>query len=362
MSKQVSIVLSSLRGGGAERAMLAVAEGLAERGTRVSLVLIRAGSYDYDVPESVDLVDIGAPRIYMGLPKLAYYFHDAQPDVILSAAASANIVTLAAGLLSRASSRVIVSAQVNITSSSMEGGDWRKSLLLPLARLIYPFADAITTASKGVRQDLLQATTLPSEKIETVYNPVVTSDVFQRASETVEHPWFNQGSPPVILAAGRLSKQKNFSLLLRAFSKVREKREAHLVILGEGPLRSELEESARRLDIDTHVDLPGFVDNPYKYMAQASAFVLSSRWEGFGNVLVEAMACGCPVVSTDCPSGPAEILEGGAWGKLVPVGEVEPMEEAICEALEEPKGQAVDRARQFSPDAIVPKYESILFG
>src|SRR5690606_7355967 len=136
------------------------------------------------------------------------------------------------------------------------------------------------------------------------------------AEELVEHPWAQAGDSPIILGVGRLSAQKDFPTLLRAFSRVRTLRPARLAILGEGPARTELEELARQLDCEDDVLLPGFQNNPFSWMTSSRVFVLSSLWEGLPGALVQAMACGVPVISTDCNSGPAEILEGGKWGTL----------------------------------------------
>ena len=185
--------------------------------------------------------------------------------------------------------------------------------------------------------------------------------LFAKSEEALDHPWFLPGEPPVILGVGRLTQAKDFPTLIRAFALVRKKHPARLMILGEGEERSKLETLVQELGLEKEVSLPGFVDNPYKYMKRAAVFVLSSKWEGFGNVLVEAMALGTPVVSTNCPSGPAEILENGRWGRLVPVGDVYALAEAIIETLdEEHHPDVANRAKDFAVELAVEKYINVL--
>jgi glycosyltransferase involved in cell wall biosynthesis len=191
-----------------------------------------------------------------------------------------------------------------------------------------------------------------------IYNPVDTDHIKTLATAPLEHPWFAPGAVPVVLSAGRLTRQKDFPSLLRAFAQVRQSRPARLVILGEGEERTSLETLARELGCRDDIALPGFVPNPYPYMAAAGVFVLSSAWEGFGNVLIEAMALGVPVVSTDCPSGPAEILGRGRYGTLVPVSDVDALARAIATTLDQPPEarRSIERASSFSCERIASQY------
>jgi len=205
---------------------------------------------------------------------------------------------------------------------------------------------------------------LPRERIQVIYNPVLTPQIPSMAAMPLDHPWFAPGEPPVILGAGRLRREKDFASLIRAFARLRTQRPVRLVILGEGEERAALEALVQVLGIESVVSLPGFVENPFTYMSKATVFVISSVWEGFGNVLVEAMACGMPVVSTDCPSGPSEILEYGRYGPLVPVGDIEALAEAIGLTLENPIDAETlqRRAGNFSIDNIPDQYLDILHG
>ena len=203
---------------------------------------------------------------------------------------------------------------------------------------------------------------LPRERITTVYNGVDLRRLDELAASPVADPWFESDAPAVLMAVGRLAPQKDFRNLLEAFARVRSRRGVRLVILGEGPERARLESLAADLGIAADVKMPGAVLNPFAYMARASLFVLSSAWEGFGNVLVEALACGCPIVSTDCPSGPREILDGGAFGPLVPVGDDEALADGIIHALALPadRGRLRERAQIFSVHAAVDRYLEVL--
>ncbi|ELZ36066.1 glycosyl transferase family protein [Halorubrum saccharovorum DSM 1137] len=195
-----------------------------------------------------------------------------------------------------------------------------------------------------------------------IHNPAYSKGISEKATERVSHPWFQSDEPPVILGVGSLTPQKDFPTLVRAFNRLRSQQDARLVILGEGDRREELESLIQRYGIGDSVDLPGFVDNPFKYMKQADVFVLSSRWEGFGNVIVEAMACGTPIVSTNCPSGPAEILQNGKYGQLVRTGDPEALAAAVQATLAEPPAPdpLIERAKEFSVERVADKYLATL--
>jgi glycosyltransferase involved in cell wall biosynthesis len=227
---------------------------------------------------------------------------------------------------------------------------------------VYPWANHIIAVSKGVARDVQHLTGLPDDRITTIYNPVVGPYIARLAVEPVDHPWVADTHIPLILAVGRLTIQKDYPTLIRAFAQVRAVRKVHLVILGEGRQRSTLEKLVRTLDLDHDIALPGHIENPFAWMSKAAVLVLSSAWEGLPGVLIEALACGCPVVSTDCPSGPREILEDGAVGTLVPVGDDRALALAILNALATPPDRAMllRRAEYFSIDAGVDAYLRVL--
>jgi len=365
MGKQkVALFLPSLRGGGAERVMINLARGFSEQGLKVDLVLAKAeGPYLSQVPPEVRVIDLHSDRVLRSLPELVRYMRRERPEAILSAMNHANVVTIWSRKLSRVPCRVVVSVTNTLSRSIAYDADLRGRLMPNLIGIFYPWADEIVAVSSGVADDLSKTTGLQRERIQVIYNPVVTPDLFEKARESLEHPWFAPGELPVILSVGRLMKQKDYSTLIRAFALVQREHPARLMILGEGEERPKLEALIRELGLDDNVSLPGFVDNPYAYMARSAVFVLSSAWEGFGNVLVEAMAVGTPVVSTDCPSGPAEILDGGKWGRLVPVGDVEEMATAIIATLNDPYHPDVSkRAQHFGVEKLVQAYLAVLLG
>jgi len=351
--------------GGIERFLIRLSGWLADKGIEVDLVLAKAeGELLPEVPTTVQVKDLGAEPILLAsklrightlpaVPKLARYLRENQPTVVL-AFYVANFAALWARILAKVPVPVIISERVHPTLSSQVSPNPLLDRLMPLLkRLFYPLADEIVAVSKGSANDLARITGLPRERIRVIYNPV-SPDIFQKAQEPLDHPWFLDKQPPVILGVGRLSVEKDFPTLIQAFALVRQNRPCRLMILGEGEERPKLERLVRELGLENDISLPGFESNPFKFMKNAAVFVLSSKYEGFGNVIIEALACGCPVVSTDCPSGPSEILEDGKWGKLVPVGDVEAMAKAILETLDNPPDRKAlqQRAMDFHIDKI----------
>lgn len=359
---KLAIYLPSLAGGGAERAMLNLAQGLTERGCAVDLVLARAqGPYLKEVDEPIQLVDLQASRVLTSLPRLARYLQREQPVALISALNYANVVAIWARRVAGVSSRVLVNEQNTISRSAPSSRRWRQRMVPHLVKRFYPWADYVIGNSTGVATDLREVTGLPAERVKILYNPVVTPDVKRKAREPLSHPWFEEGQPPVIVAVGRLTKQKNFPGLVRAFARVRQDRSARLMILGEGVDRPVLEDLVRQLDVEDDVALPGFVDNPYAYVSRAALYVLSSRWEGLPTVLIEALYCGPPIVATDCPSGPKEILENGRHGALVPVGDDEALAEAIEAGLAGKIPPPTEESwRPYSVEAVVDDYLGLL--
>lgn len=355
---RVAMYVPSLRGGGAERMMVTLANALAKPDREVDLVVSCAeGPYLPHVRDSVRLVDLGSPRVALSTPGLVRYLRLRRPDAMVSAMHHANVIAVAARTLARVPTRVVVSQRNEIMPTPELRASRRERLVLAGMRWAYPRAHAVVAISHGVAESLAAEVGVRIDQIRVVYNPAFQPGIEQRSREPLDHPWFATDAPPVILGVGRLTEQKDFAMLVRAFSKVRVKRACRLVILGEGHMERRLHELIAGLDLQEEVLLPGFVENPFSWMRRSRLFVLSSLWEGFGNVLVEAMACGTPVVSTDCPSGPSEILEGGRWGQLVPVGDADSMAEAIDAALTTSSHPAVlERARQFSVEAALEGY------
>jgi glycosyltransferase involved in cell wall biosynthesis len=338
---KIALFLPTLGGGGAEKVFLHLGKGFAERGVEVHLVLARAaGSYLPSVPDSLQIVDLRAPRVLRSIPALIGYLRKVRPDVVLSALDHANVAALWAQKLARVPTRVVATVHSTPSQASAHARTLRARLMRYWMKPFYPWAHAVVAVSKGVADDLVQWVGVPADKVRVIYNPIITPELFHKAEEPLDHPWFQLGQPPVVLGVGRLTTAKDFPTLLRAFALVRAQRPARLMILGEGELRAELERLAEQLGIAEDFALPGFAQNPYPYLKRAAVFVLSSRWEGLPTVLVEALALGTPVVSTDCPSGPAEILDGGRLGTLVAVGDASALAAAILDAL---SGNAPER-------------------
>lgn len=360
--KQFAIYLPSLYGGGAERVMLNLAHGLAGCGYAVDLVLAQAkGPYLSDVHGGIRLVDLKASRVLTSLPALARYLRREQPEALLSALDYANVVALWARRLAGVPCRLLVTEHNTLSRSAGNSAKWRHRMVPHLVKRFYPWADHVIATSVGVADDLSQMTGLPRERIKILYNPVVTPELQEKARAPLNHPWFEAGQPPVVLAVGRLTKQKDFPALIQAFAQVRQTRPARLLILGEGPDRPALEALAKKLSLGSDIAMPGFVENPYAYMSRASLYVLSSRWEGLPTVLIEALCCGAPVIATDCPSGPREILADGLYGLLVPLENVTALAQAIDAGLEGKTPHPTEESwHPYSFEAVVEKYIRLL--
>lgn len=359
---KLAVFLPGLYGGGAEKTMLTLAGGFAERGCAVDLVLARAiGPYLASIPSDVRLVDLRARSTLGCLPALVRYLKREHPDGMVSALSRANIVAALARTFTHHPQRLVINEQNTLSKWAKGSTHWRRRITPLIARLCYYRADAIVAVSQGVADDLVQVCKIPARLVEVIYNPGATREVLRQAQLPLNHPWFAPDQPPVLVSAGRLTYQKDFGNLLQAVAMVRAKRPVRLIILGEGSDRPMLEEQIRKLKLDGDVSLPGFVDNPYVYMARAAAFVLSSRFEGLPTVLVEALTCGTSLIATDCPSGPREILRGGELGLLVPVGQTDALAEAVETTLD---GNAPrpgkDSWRPYSVDAVVERYLSVL--
>lgn len=359
---KLAIFLPSLSGGGAERSMLNLAHGVAERGYPVDLVLAQAkGPYMSLVHKHVRIVDLKASRVLASLPALARYLRTEQPKALISALNYANVVAVWARKLAGVPTKVLVNEQNTVSKSAFNSARRRQRLVPYFMKYFYPWADHIIGNSQGVAEDLSEVTGLPRQRIDILYNPVVTPEVQEKVHAALHHPWFEPGQPPVVLAVGRLTKQKDFPTLIRAFAQVVTNRPARLMILGEGVDRPMLEGLVKELGMENHVSLPGFVENPYAYMKRAALYVLSSRWEGLPTVLIEALYCGRPIIATDCPSGPREILAGGQHGVLVPVGDVAALSRAIEAGLAgETPHPTKESWHPYSLEAVANQYIGLL--
>lgn len=365
MEKQpqhISLYVPSLRGGGAERVIVRLANEFANRGYTVDIVLVKnKGQYLDDVSSLVSIVDLDTRRFLAAVPALVQYLRSARPDVLLSTIDSANVAAIIAGKVSCVDTRIIIRISNMLSSKEKALDNPKHKIVHWVAQQIYPFADHIIGVSNGVSEDVISYLGVDPNLVTTIYNPVVDETLINSKKESIDHPWFD-ASNPVILGVGELSEQKDFATLIQAFARIDRQPYPRLVILGDGNKREELLHLADRLGVSDRVELPGFVDNPFTYMAKCDVFVLSSKWEGCPNVLIEALACGTPVVSTDCSSGPEEILDGGAVGALVPVGdEMKMAKEISCVLRSNPdSSQYESRAERYKVKSIANEYLKVL--
>lgn len=405
----VALLVPSLSGGGQSKVQANLALAMAGRGYRVDFLFFRApGPCPEHAPATAGIVDLrtgqggrplwlflvvhpgglvlllwhvlvtrrlfarpdpGGSRLWLmrSLPALVRYLRCRRPAVVFAAGDRANLLALCARRIAGGETRVVV-CQHNVMSQQLRiyagrTGPRRARLALRLMRRAFLRANAIVSVSEGVREDMRRTADIPNGRIVTISNPVVTPDLEALAKAPLPHPWFRPGAPPVVLGVGRLAEEKDFQTLVRAFARVRRQRPARLLILGEGPLRGELTALATALDVAEDVALPGFVRNPYRYMSRAGVLALSSKWESMGLVLAEALACGCPVVSTDCFFGPTEVLCGGL-GRLVPPGDHAALAAAIVATLDSPPAREplVERGMWFSAERAAERYVRLVPG
>jgi glycosyltransferase involved in cell wall biosynthesis len=359
--QKLALFLPSLRGGGAERVMLVLAKAFADKGVRVDLLLGKAeGPLLAQVPERIRVTDFNKRHVVRCVPALTAYLRREKPGSLLSAMGHVNFAALVAKRLACSTTRVAIS--VHNSPSKVKGGHVTKRQLLVWAmRKLHVHADAVIAVSQGAAHDYAEVMRLPKRSVRVIYNPAIDPDVFSKANHRADHAWFEDGKSAIALAAGRLTRQKDYPTLIKAFAKVHEATGARLIILGEGEEKEGLQRLILTLGLSNVISLPGFLPNPYPFMRSADVFVLSSAWEGFGLVLVEAMALGTPVVSVDCPWGPAEILEDGRWGDLVPLGDIDALALAMIKNLKHPgRDLATKRAQDFYVDKIVREYADAL--
>ncbi len=359
----IAVFIPSLRGGGVERNMLNLTRGMADAGYAVDLVLVSAeGPFLKMVDERVRVVDLKSARVISALPKLIRYLKDARPEALLSGMGHANIIAVIARRLAGAHCRLVVSEHTMISVFAGVAGTPLTKTIPVLSRWFYPRADGVVAVSEDVGRDLRKASGLPGDLITVIPNPVVTPDLVEELARRANHHFFDAGSPPVILGVGRLSPEKGFDVLIRAFGLLLETTDARLLIVGEGEERPGLEALAAELQLSDKVELPGFVDSVPSYISQAAVVVMPSRIEGFGNALVEAMAGGIPVVATDCPGGPSDILDQGKYGPLVPSDDPGALAAGIEKAMGDPIPADVlkTRAAEYTLDRVVVRYLEVL--
>lgn len=342
--------------------MLNLAEGFCERGFEVDIVTPQVqGEFQAYVPRKARVVNLQAMRVLTSLPKLVRYLRRERPAAVLTAMEHSSVIAIWARAIARVPTAIMATVHTNL-SEVVKHAPSRKVRLVPLAcRCFLHRADAVVAVSQGVADDLVEHAPKCQARIKVIYNPIISSNILSQAKQPVDHVWFGPERAPVILGVGRLVQQKDFATLIRAFALLRQQRPVRLLILGEGEERPQLEALAAELGVQHDVSLPGYEENPYKFMSKAALFVLSSAWEGFGNVLVEALAVGAPVVATDCKNGPREILEVVRQGKLVRVGDVDGLAKEMLASLDEkPEAASTAALRVFTMDYVADSYAALL--
>jgi glycosyltransferase involved in cell wall biosynthesis len=346
--------------------MLRLAEGFKRRGYKVLVIAATARGENLSwVPPGAELVDLRAGRMTRALLPLTRVLRARRPAAVVSALDEANVVAVAASRLCGVAVPVVLSTQAAQSACEEHARGLRARFILPwLVRRLYKRADAMVAVSRAAAADLTRLLGLPPDRVVAIPNPVVDAHIDRMRDQPISHPWIEQiGDAPLIVAVGRLAPQKDYSLLLRAFAQSRSSvARARLAILGQGELRAELESLARSLNLGDAVLFAGYQENPYSWMRRADVLALSSKFEGLPTVVIEGLACGARIVATNCPTGPEEILEGGKWGSLVAVGDVEAFAGALSAALRmgrwpQPPAEALS---PYTEAPIVAAFERIL--
>jgi glycosyltransferase involved in cell wall biosynthesis len=358
----ISFFIPSLRSGGAEKVWISVAKLFAENGFDVDLIVAQSeGPYLQQISPLVNLVDFKKSHIFLTLIPLVVYLVKNKPIAIFSALNHTNIVSIFAKYLSFQKVLVIISIHNDIVATTLKSNVSKNRLLYFLLKSTYRFADKIIAVSSSIANEITAIARVPQDLVSVIHNPVVSSNLFILSNQKPQFNYINSLDVPLIISAGRFVPQKDFITLIKSFSIVRKEIPSKLILLGEGPQLSKLKEFTHSLNLQDDVYFPGFVDNPYSFFSHSSVFVLSSIWEGFGNVLVEALACGIPVVSTNC-GGPNEILENGKYGSLCPIGDFNCLAASIVNTLDNPPQKSLlkQRAEDFSETHIFEKYLNLL--
>ena len=356
----------SLSDGGADRVTLTLLEKLDRARYAPTLVLVRReGAWIDRVPADVPVIDLHCRRLLLAVPALARVLRAEAPDVVLCTAGGANVIAVVAHRLARSRARLVLSER---NAVRRPGFEWRNRLDVPLKRALYPLADAVTAVSDGVAQDLREVLKLPPGQVRTVYNPVVGPELPALAAAPLDHPWFGDATRPVLVGVGRLVAQKDYPTMLQAFALLRARCAVRLVILGIGAEQAALERLATELGIADDVVFVGFDPNPFRWMARARLLVQSSLAEGLPGTLIQSMACGTPVVATDCNYGPREVITTGVDGFLVAVGDARALADRAYQlvtdtALRERMSRAAAAlAQRYTLATSLRRYENAIDG
>jgi len=357
----VLFVITHLHAGGAERVTVLLANELASRGLKVAIATyVKQGDFIDQISAMVPLIEVGGAGWAAAIVPLARLIRRTRPAAVVGVMVSSNVAAVAAGKLAMTGARIVLIEHNQVDRGAAHYG----SLSYRAIRWSYPWAHAIVCVSDGVRDSLCRYAGMTPGKMRVIHNPIVPPGLAELAARPCPHPWAGDPEVPLVLAVGRLTAAKDYPMLVRSFALLLKQRRARLLIVGKGPERERLEALIDELGIGEHVAMPGYTDNPYAYMARADLFVLSSQWEGFPTVLVEALACGAPVVATDCASGPREILLDGDLGLLVPVGDERAFADAMLRTLDAaPRRDArMARGNSFTVARAADAYQALLLG
>jgi glycosyltransferase involved in cell wall biosynthesis len=357
--KTITIILPDLRGGGAERLHIVLASHWSALGIKVDFVLMRrCGELLSLLPDGIGIVDLSVDRIRCAILPLARYLRKVRPDIVVSAMWPLTSAAVFSWRLAGKPGRLYLSDHIRLGISCVQELNMSPWLLGAVMRLTYPTASGLIAVSQGVKQDMRCLGGFTDSQVRVIYNPAATGISPKPEPKNARQKMWGTGFDHHFLSVGALKEQKDHATLIRAFALLPESLNAKLTILGEGPLRAELEALVQQLGLQNRIAMPGFVVDTYPWYRTADLFVLSSRWEGFGNVIVEALECGVQVVSTDCQSGPAEILENGRIGRLVPIQKPAALAASMATALTEPVDRKIlmRRARDFLASNIANQY------
>ena len=355
---ELVIFIPSLRGGGLEKSILKLAVELNRQNVDLDFVVANTIDSVYSVPDDLPFVNLNASRIIFTLYPLIRYLKKTRPRVLFSAGTPLNSIAIAARFITGYPKRLVVGERNHLSSIVRHSSRLRDKLRPYFVRFLYPFSDLVLAVSKSVADDVSEVGGLDTGKVWVTHNIFDIDQIIAEASYPTNVDWIDNKKIPVLVCVGRMVPQKGYSSLLKAFSLVRKHKECRLIILGDGEERKILEKLAGELLVSSDVYMPGFVQNPYSYIAKANLLVHPSLWEGLPGVLIEALACGTPIVSTDSSGGASEILENGKYGTLVPPGSIADLADAILYQLdkETESEKLIERARFFSAERILLQY------
>ncbi len=360
---RIALFHPSLIAGGIQRVFVNLARGFVERGLAVDLVQATPDDeFRHAVPDGVRLIDLNAGRAVTSLLPLVRYLRRERPQVVIAAATQTNIVAVWAKRMAGVPVKVVLTEHNVISAITADAPMVRTRMTPFLTRRFYPWADELIAVSEGAARDLSRTLADSDCKVHVIYNPILGPEFWLRAAEPLSDSRIESDTRPMVLAVGRLHYHKDYPTLLRAFAILRRSVNVHLVFLGDGEERAALEVLTQELKLETSVSFLGNVANPLPYMTRAKVLALSSVVEALPTVLIEALAMNLPIVATDCPTGPREILCDGAYGRLVPVGNSERIAESLLDVLRSEDASIIPQRalERFQQDHVIEQYSAVM--